>query len=172
MPNISKKARLPIRTGLQSELSPILSGSDLKNFVKRLDCQLCQVWHYSEEEYTANGRKLIYNLHINGPFLVQTYAPETLAVLNSDELGKGTAMDQKKKDYLRRRSEFSRLVGSELDNIQFDTGDVKQTARRCPKCKQWNVITVSRQTRSADEGMTNYGYCQNQKCGHIFHITS
>lgn len=175
--SISKKARLPVRTELQAVLSTLLSGNDLKNYIKRLDAQLCQVYHYSQEEYITQARQIIYNLSINGDFLVKTYSPETLAVLNSEELGKGTAMDTKRREYLQRRREFARIVDTELEQITFQLTEeqlkqMDKEARRCPHCKQKKVITRSFQKRSGDEGMSNYGYCQNKACMKTFAINS
>ena len=54
-------------------------------------------------------------------------------------------------------------------HIFRDRVDVEESGVECIKCKGSQVITISRQTRSADEMMSILGYCTD--CKYKFHVS-
>lgn len=81
-------------------------------------------------------------------------SPEKLAVMTPEEM----ASDEMKK--LREK-----LTKEAINDHQMArTQGAKTTLLKCGKCKGNNVEYTEMQTRSADEPMTTFAYCQD--CGH------
>jgi transcription elongation factor S-II len=81
-------------------------------------------------------------------------APEKLASMTPEEM----ASDEMKK--LRER-----LTKEAIDDHQMArTQGAKTSLLKCNKCKKNNVVYSEMQTRSADEPMTTFAFCED--CGH------
>ena len=162
---IEANARRQVSSMLRHALEPYTKDDALKQYASKLEKALCQIWHHSQAEYIANARRLIYSLQVNGMNLIFNYEPETLAALSNEELGRGTPMQQKREQHWKKRKELSQLFDAEMDidlGFNFDEHRII-----FPKCKT-PMETVSRQTRSADEGMTTF--CSCPKCEYNFKI--
>ena len=147
-----------------------MPANAVKKYVVELERAVYHIWKHSQQEYIVNARRLVFNLGKNGVYLVHNHTASALAALNDTELAKGTPVEKRRHDHEHRRREFARLVATELHKpLLFDLGE---DAIRCPFCKGKQVITSSIQKRSADEGASNYGECQNIKCGKRFPVNS
>lgn len=166
-PTIDPNARRVVRSLLRKALEPQLTGDALKQYLELLEKAIFRIWHHSQNEYVANSRRLVYSLQQNSE-LALNYEPGTLAALNDETLGAGSAMHLRRQQHQERRREYAKLIEQDLD-LEFDTGD---DANHCPYCKSKRVITISIQKRAADEGYSNYGECQESNCRKRFAINS
>jgi len=114
-------------------------------------------------KFTPNSRawqykyqQLLYNLKINGDYLLERYTFEEMVNLNNEAL----ISNQKQEKILKWQSEMKEY--NDLLNVRF--GDTSYKTILCNTCKgKSEVQWTGRQTRSADEGMTIFCLCTT--CG-------
>lgn len=102
--------------------------------------------------------KIFYNLKRN-PELINKYGRKILIELEDEWItGDLNYLQQKREKYKCDYFEFFAIINDLNEN---DGAGIK-----CRKCGQLNTILIMRQTRSADEPMTQFIYCKNKECGH------
>lgn len=105
-----------------------------------------------ENNYRAKMREIIQNLRVN-PELAQDVADgmigtSKLVKMSNEEMAP-TYLKQIREEYEKNR----------LKNVMGDTCDPNTSLYKCGKCKGRNINFIQKQTRSADEGMTNILTC-------------
>jgi transcription elongation factor S-II len=85
-----------------------------------------------------------------------------LGIITPDQLAKMTSEEMASDDLKNLRAKFTKEA---IDDHQMArTQGAKTSLLICGKCKKNNVVYSEMQTRSADEPMTTFAYCQ--ECGH------
>lgn len=116
----------------------------------------------SKESYKIQALRLGRNLQQNFEYIIQKWTAKEFVYSNIEDydLSKTTEID--KFDNLEREKtiQFHQLV--EQTEQQLKQGGGMTT---CIKCGFDRVSFFSLQTRSADEPMTIFLVCENQKCG-------
>lgn len=85
-----------------------------------------------------------------------------LGIITPEKLATMTAEDMANEDLKNLRAKFTQEA---IDDHQMArTQGAKTSQLTCGKCKKNNVAYSEMQTRSADEPMTTFAYCQ--ECGH------
>jgi transcription elongation factor S-II len=85
-----------------------------------------------------------------------------LGIITPDQLAKMTSEEMASEDLKNLRAKFTKEA---IDDHQMArTQGAKTSLLICGKCKKNNVVYSEMQTRSADEPMTTFAYCQ--ECGH------
>lgn len=93
---------------------------------------------------------------------------EILNILGFDEgykYLKGNQKEQSREVIIKNSPLYDSSRRRNFLDITKDLRTVKVESHfQCPKCKQYHIDTISKQTRSADEGMTDYHRCSD--CGY------
>lgn len=85
-----------------------------------------------------------------------------LGIITPDRLATMTAEEMASDDLKNLRAKFTKEA---IDDHQMArTQGAKTSLLTCSKCKKNNVAYSEMQTRSADEPMTTFAFCQ--ECGH------
>ena len=85
-----------------------------------------------------------------------------LGLITADRLATMTAEEMASDELKELRAKFTKEA---IDDHQMArTQGAKTSLLTCSKCKKNNVVYSEMQTRSADEPMTTFAYCQ--ECGH------
>ena len=85
-----------------------------------------------------------------------------LGIITPDQLAKMTSEEMASDDLKNLRAKFTKEA---IDDHQMArTQGAKTSLLVCGKCKKNNVVYSEMQTRSADEPMTTFAFCQ--ECGH------
>ena len=120
-------------------------------------------------QYEHRIKQLCYNLRNNGEFLLKKYSinPDVIAFLEDRQYGEGTASENLIKEHAKRTEKQNALILDarpiiDESHIQ-DIKDLKHMI--CNKCGGDDIDWKTAQTRSADEGMTQFFTCRNPKCG-------
>lgn len=104
-------------------------------------------------------QKLAYNLHMNGEFLTNRYAPAQLVGLNDEMLAEASEIEQEKTMLRDCYAAYETLL-----HADFLQGLAATDCITCRFCGEGNVEYTTKQTRSADEGSTVFLLCSNPKC--------
>lgn len=107
-------------------------------------------------------QRLVFNLTMNGSFLLKKYTPAQLLALNDDMLAENSDIEREKLVLQEKCANYKALIEKD-----FFTDQGLSPAENCVSCrycgKQWIDFTT-KQTRSADEGSTVFLSCSNVKC--------
>jgi len=117
--------------------------------------------------YQKKVTQLTYNLRANGVYLIQTYRPDQIVLLDDNLLAKGTFVEQKQMEYVEQVEKCRKALHIEGFFKEFESSVAMAT---CPKCKNRDLTYVAVNTRSADEGQTVYFNCRNDKCKYKWSI--
>lgn len=153
------KAREMIKSALDA--SPPPPGAfDADYLATRIESAIFTIFGVTDPKYKHRVRTRVMNLRdINNPDLrinvfMGHVRPERLANMTSEEMAS--------KDMKELRSKYSKET---IDDHQMAvTGGTESDLLKCGKCKQNKCTYNQVQTRSADEPMTTFVYCNN--CGH------
>jgi DNA-directed RNA polymerase subunit M/transcription elongation factor TFIIS len=104
-------------------------------------------------------QKVLFNLQLNGEFLIKKYTPDQLITLNDDTLAEDSEVEKEKIMLLECYWTYEKLLA--VDFLQ-EIGAVDFI--KCKFCGKGNVESTTKQTRSADEGSTVFLMCSNTKC--------
>jgi DNA-directed RNA polymerase subunit M/transcription elongation factor TFIIS len=91
-------------------------------------------------------------------------------LLSLDAFAKHCSRGDTAQDHLKQVNGDRDALVRELSAMQFTSSIPEASAahRRCPGCGGGDLLTQSRQTRSADEGVTVFYVCQKKGCGKMF----
>ncbi|KAL3309794.1 Transcription elongation factor A protein 1 [Cichlidogyrus casuarinus] len=157
------KAREMIATALCAGEIP--SGAfDAEYLAGRIETSVFKVFNDTDPKYKQRVRTRVMNLKdSNNPnlrinVLMGTVKPEKLAVMTSEEMAS--------KEMKEMREKF---IKETIDDHQMTTvGGTETDLLKCGKCRKNNCTYNQVQTRSADEPMTTFVYCNN--CGHRWKV--
>lgn len=114
-----------------------------------------------QTDYTAKVLQLAWNLSQNGPFLLASYEPNMLVLLDDAVLAQGTPAAEWWAQYELRLKRQQQLLTEEA---KFDEAETSAHGGLvCNRCHSRTIGVQQQQTRSADEGMTVY--CTCKQCG-------
>lgn len=125
----------------------------------RIEECIYQEFKGTDMKYKTRVRSRVLNLkddknpYLRLNLLRGDLAPERIAVMTADEM----ASDELKKE----REKFTREAIN--DHQMALTSGTKTSEIKCPACKKYNVTYNQVQTRSADEPMTTFCFCN--ECG-------
>ncbi|KAF7232858.1 hypothetical protein EG68_10030 [Paragonimus skrjabini miyazakii] len=155
--------RLKAREMLQSalECGTIPSGAYESEFLAiRIESAIFDIFNSTDSKYKQRVRTRVMNLRdSNNPnlrlnVLMGHVNPEKLASMTSEEMASKEMKDLREK-YTKETIE---------DHQMAVTGGTETDLLTCGKCKQSKCTYNQVQTRSADEPMTTFVYCNH--CGH------
>ncbi|CAL8076137.1 unnamed protein product [Calicophoron daubneyi] len=153
------KAREMIQSAL--ECGTIPSGAFESEFLAiRIESAIYDLFNNTDPKYKQRIRTRVMNLRdSNNPnlrlnVLMGHVTPEKLASMTSEEMA-SKEMKELREKYIKETIE---------DHQMAVTGGTETDLLRCAKCKQTKCTYNQVQTRSADEPMTTFVYCNN--CGH------
>lgn len=161
--------------------SSSLQGSQQKNETSSWLCSASQLRLYSTaveqclfvffgdsvDLYQKKVTQLTYNLRANGTYLLQTYQPDQLVLLDDNLLAKGTIVEKKQMEYVNKVENCRKALNIEGFFKEFESNVAMAT---CPKCKNRDLTYAAVNTRSADEGQTVFFNCRNDKCKYKWSI--
>lgn len=166
VPKTSNEVRLKCRQLLADALKkPLPSDLMGEPFLEeevlagRIEECIFQEYKCVDPKYKNRVRSRVSNLSDSkNPFLRFNVlrgelAPERIAKMTAEEM----ASDELKKE----REKFTKEAIN--DHQMALTGGTKTSDIKCPACKKFNVFYNQVQTRSADEPMTTFCYCN--ECG-------
>lgn len=107
--------------------------------------------------YTTYIKRITFNLSINGAYLMDRYPPNTLVLLDSNDLAWGTPEHGIKMKRIVRQQKFDALCKSFTRNTLLTEF---AALLKCRKCKSTDLRVDLKQTRSADEPMTVFLGCR------------
>jgi len=108
------------------------------------------------KQWSYKYQQVMYNLHVNGEYLLAEHSFEDLINLNNEALQKNRS-DVKRIDWQKKMKDYQ-------DLLQVTFGDESFKTIQCHKCKENSKVEWrGAQTRSADEGMTIF--CRCLGCG-------
>lgn len=136
--------------------------SNIVKYVNQLEVLIYQMSQNNLLTYRAHCTRMTFNLYKNAKFLMAKYSPSVLLILTDSLLAENTDMFFMQKAYHERSAYFNHLLDANSLNLLKDEDNLKPFIT-CRKCRGDKVITESKQTRSADEGMTIF--CMCQECG-------
>ncbi|CAH8615192.1 unnamed protein product [Heterobilharzia americana] len=148
---------------LQSALESgnIPSGAYESEFLAiRIESAIYDLFNNTGPKYKQRVRTRVMNLRdSNNPnlrlnVLMGHVSPDKLASMTSEEMA-SKEMKELREKYTKETIE---------DHQMAVTGGTETDLLRCGKCKQTKCTYNQVQTRSADEPMTTFVYCNN--CGH------
>ncbi|KAK4475748.1 hypothetical protein MN116_001009 [Schistosoma mekongi] len=157
------QVRLKAREMLQSALESgnIPSGAYESEFLAiRIESSIYDLFNNTDLKYKQRVRTRVMNLRDpNNPnlrlnVLMGHVSPDKLASMTSEEMA-SKEMKELREKYTKETIE---------DHQMAVTGGTETDLLRCGKCKQTKCTYNQVQTRSADEPMTTFVYCNN--CGH------
>ncbi|CAH8656146.1 unnamed protein product [Schistosoma rodhaini] len=157
------QVRLKAREMLQSALESgnIPSGAYESEFLAiRIESSIYDLFNNTDPKYKQRVRTRVMNLRdSNNPnlrlnVLMGHVSPDKLASMTSEEMA-SKEMKELREKYTKETIE---------DHQMAVTGGTETDLLRCGKCKQTKCTYNQVQTRSADEPMTTFVYCNN--CGH------
>nr|CAH8869080.1 unnamed protein product [Trichobilharzia regenti] len=156
---IRLKARGMIQSALESGNIP--SGAyECEYLAIRIETSIYDLFNNTDTKYKQRVRTRVMNLRdSNNPnlrlnVLMGHVSPEKLASMTSEEMA-SKEMKELREKYTKETIE---------DHQMAVTGGTETDLLRCGKCKQTKCTYNQVQTRSADEPMTTFVYCNN--CGH------
>ncbi|VDL96455.1 unnamed protein product [Schistocephalus solidus] len=160
---IRLKAREMIQSALES--SPIPSGAfEAEYLAIRIETEIFNLFKSTDPKYKQRVRTRVMNLRdSNNPslrinVLMGHVKPERLASMTSEEMAS--------KDMKDLREKYTKET---IDDHQMAvTGGTESDILKCGKCKQNKCTYNQVQTRSADEPMTTFVYCNS--CGHRWKV--
>ncbi|KAL7053361.1 hypothetical protein AAHC03_027194 [Spirometra sp. Aus1] len=160
---IRLKAREMIQSALES--SPIPSGAfEAEYLAIRIETEIFNLFKSTDPKYKQRVRTRVMNLRdSNNPslrinVLMGHVKPERLASMTSEEMAS--------KDMKDLREKYTKET---IDDHQMAvTGGTESDILKCGRCKQNKCTYNQVQTRSADEPMTTFVYCNN--CGHRWKV--
>lgn len=115
-----------------------------------------------KDRYRYKIQQLIFALRRMGLQLIEKYTPQQLVALDTSILRQEMAKTKESKEYELKVLACKQLMKS-TDIFNGLEGESNQSMMRCYLCKS-SVAFQPLQTRSADEGMTIYCRCTNEKC--------
>ncbi|KAH8863374.1 Transcription elongation factor A protein 1 [Schistosoma japonicum] len=163
------QVRLKAREMLQSALESgnIPSGAYESEFLAiRIESSIYDLFNNTDPKYKQRVRTRVMNLRdSNNPnlrlnVLMGHVSPDKLASMTSEEMA-SKEMKELREKYTKETIE---------DHQMAVTGGTETDLLRCGKCKQTKCTYNQVQTRSADEPMTTFVYCNN--CGHRWKLPS
>ncbi|CAH8618114.1 unnamed protein product [Schistosoma intercalatum] len=161
------QVRLKAREMLQSALESgnIPSGAYESEFLAiRIESSIYDLFNNTDPKYKQRVRTRVMNLRdSNNPnlrlnVLMGHVSPDKLASMTSEEMA-SKEMKELREKYTKETIE---------DHQMAVTGGTETDLLRCGKCKQTKCTYNQVQTRSADEPMTTFVYCNN--CGHRWKV--
>ncbi|TPP59684.1 Transcription elongation factor S-II [Fasciola gigantica] len=157
------EVRLKAREMIQSalEVGTIPTGAYESEFLAiRIESAIYDLFNNTDSKYKQRVRTRVMNLRdSNNPnlrlnVLMGHVNPTKLASMTSEEMA-SKEMKELREKYTKETIE---------DHQMAVTGGTETDLLRCGKCKQTKCTYNQVQTRSADEPMTTFVYCNN--CGH------
>lgn len=157
------QVRLKAREMLQSALNSgsIPSGSYESEFLAiRIESAIFDLFNNTDSKYKQRVRTRVMNLRdSNNPNLRLNVL---MGHVNPDKLASMTSEEMASKEMKELREKYTKETIE--DHQMAVTGGTETDLLQCGKCKQNRCTYNQVQTRSADEPMTTFVYCNN--CGH------
>ncbi|CAH8590719.1 unnamed protein product [Schistosoma turkestanicum] len=153
------KARAMLQSALESGSIP--SGSYESEFLAiRIESSIYDLFNNTDPKYKQRVRTRVMNLRdSNNPNLRINVL---MGHVNPDKLASMTSEEMASKEMKELREKYTKETIE--DHQMAVTGGTETDLLRCGKCKQTKCTYNQVQTRSADEPMTTFVYCNN--CGH------
>ena len=158
---------------------------NIKKILDRYDLSKCNIYSSSNklaknfeelafvsclrerQQYEHRIKQLCYGLKNNGEFLLKKYSVnlDVIVCLEDTHYGEGTASEHLIKEHAERTEKQNALIHDsrpiiDEEHIQ-DIKDFKHMT--CNKCGSDDIDWKTAQTRSADEGMTQFFTCRQCK---------
>lgn len=105
-------------------------------------------------------QQVLFNLELNGSYLMKTYTPTELVSLNDDMMAQNSPLEQRKKAEQQRFDDYQTLLQTDFLD---ETKTKHLSVIRCGRCGKGGVTFTTKQISSADEGSTTFCACTN--CG-------
>lgn len=166
VPTTTSDVRLKCRSLIMEALKKPLpkelakeSFLDEETLAARIEDHIYQEFKTTDMKYKNRVRSRVANLgDVKNPYLRLNVlrgdiSPDRIAKMTADEM----ASDELKKE----REKFTKEAIN--DHQMSLTSGTKTSEIKCPACKKFNVTYNQVQTRSADEPMTTFCYCN--ECG-------
>lgn len=158
--SVRLKCREMLTNALKGEGAEKLEEAELQDLGAKIEDCIYQEFKDTNMKYKNKIRSRISNLkdtknkNLRLNVLHGSILPERLAVMTSEEM----ATEEMK----QLRQKFTKEAIN--DHQMTLTGGTKTDLLKCGKCKKSNCTYNQVQTRSADEPMTTFCYCN--ECGH------
>lgn len=108
----------------------------------------------------AKTQKVLFNISVNRTYLMTTYTPAELLRLTDHEFGKHSALQVQKRKQKKELKDYYTLLKKD-----FLSSHVKGVnVIKCRRCGKGDINFTTKQTRSADEGMTSFCHCPHCDC--------
>lgn len=133
---------------------------DVNEIAGRCEDMIFEEFRNTDTKYRNRVRSRVINLKdANNPKLRENVR---LGLITPDKLATMTAEEMASDELKKMRAEFTKEAIN--DHQMARTQGAKTSLLKCGKCKKNNVVYSEMQTRSADEPMTTFAFCQ--ECGH------
>lgn len=133
---------------------------DCNDLAAQIEEQIFQEFKNTDLKYKNRIRSRIANL--KDPKNPKLRESVRLGLISAERLAKMTPEEMASDELKQLRAKFTKE--SINDHQMARTEGAKTSLLKCGKCKSNNVTYTQMQTRSADEPMTTFAFCQ--ECGH------
>ena len=153
-----------VRETCRQEFAQVLQDNATQGF--QLEKYVWQLSQGDAQIYEAKFKQLHHNLRLNAAFLLQKYPLEILVSLDDIHLAENTIFEQQHVEHVRQRQIFQQVLEQHDEVVKVAEqkdkellGDAK-ILMKCRSCGSENVNVELKQTRSADEPMTQFYTCR------------
>jgi len=157
--NVTKSIKSKIQSFCLSNKISQLLATIIENEVYEIFVRT----HRLQYRYRWKIRQVIYNLEMNGNYLLSNYPCTIIPYLSSEQLAVGTIAAKTVERNRTKMEEVYRLLRNGLIYELSPEFGISSMALRCRNCQSTEIQWESRQLRSADEPATIF--CECTKCG-------
>ena len=168
--NVCKKIKILLETNML-EMSPV-SDDQVVDIVTNIESSINGFSKGNRQVYAEKARSINFNLKKNANLcqrlLSGNIKPQRLVSMSVQEMAT-TEKAKQREDVIKKTQDARRLDWDEQNEAKINEmcgikGELLQASLfTCGRCKSIKTTSTQKQTRSADEPMTVFVYCQN--CG-------